>query len=87
LSEKINLTEEFRVTGDALLTKVKELIHAGNIRHITIRNEEGRILIELPLNIGVVGILLAPTVAAIGALAALVTSCKIEVRKTEDDRG
>ena len=85
MSEKSSLTEEIKVTGETLLAKVKELIHAGNVRHITIRSEEGRTLIEFPLNIGVIGTLLVPTAAAIGALAALVTSCSIEVEKTEED--
>ena len=85
MNEKNSLTEEIKVTGETLLTKVRELIHAGNIRHVTIRNEEGRTLIEFPLTIGVIGTLLVPTATAIGALTALVTSCSIEVEKTEED--
>ena len=85
MSEKRSFTEEFKVTGDSLLRKVKELLHEGNIRHIRIRNEEGRTLIEFPLTIGVVGTMLVPTAAAIGALAALVTSCTIEVEKVAED--
>jgi hypothetical protein len=81
MDEKKNFTEEFKVTGNKLLSRIKELLHEGNIRHITIRNEEGRTLIEFPLTFGVVGVLLAPTAAAIGALAALVTSCTIVVKK------
>jgi len=59
-------------------------VHQGNIRRITIKNKEGRSLIEIPLSIGVVGTLLLPTLAAIGAIAALVTECTIAVEKIED---
>ncbi len=85
MSEKSSLTEEIKVTGETLLAKVRELIHAGNIRHVTIRNEKGRTLIEFPLTIGIIGTLLVPTATVIGALAALVASCSIEVEKTEED--
>ena len=63
---------------------MKKLVHQGNIRRIAIKNKEGRSLIELPLTIGVVGALLVPTLAAIGAIAALVTECTIVVEKIED---
>jgi hypothetical protein len=74
-------TEEFQVNGDALLTKIKELLHEGNIRRILIRDETGKTLIEFPVTIGVVGVFLAPQLAAIGAIAALVTKCTIVVEK------
>lgn len=74
-------TEEFQVDGDALLSKLRELIHEGNIRRITIKNEEGKALMDIPLTFGVVGALLAPQLAAIGAIAALVTRCTIVVEK------
>jgi hypothetical protein len=80
--EKVR-TEEYQVTGDTLVAKVKELVHEGNVRRITIRNEEGKDLIEIPLTWGVVGALLLPVLAAIGAIAALVTDCTIVVEKTE----
>ncbi|MEI6530830.1 MAG: DUF4342 domain-containing protein [bacterium] len=76
-------TEEFKITGDQVLTKIKELLHEGNIRRITIKNEEGRTLIEIPLTLGVVGALLLPVWAAIGALAALATRCSILVERSE----
>lgn len=63
---------------------MKELVHEGNIRRITIKNKEGKDLIEIPLTIGVVGIVLAPALAAIGAIAALVTECTIVVEKIEE---
>lgn len=77
-------TEEHRVPGDQLVRKVKELIREGNVRRITIRNEEGRTLLEVPLSIGVVGAALAPTLAAVGAVAALVTKCSIVVERAEE---
>ena len=78
-------TEEYQVNGDELVAKVKELVHEGNLRRVTIRNEEGKDLIEIPLTWGVVGALLLPVWAAIGALAALVTDCTIVVEKVEEE--
>ena len=71
--------EEYRVSGDSLVAKVKELVHEGNIRRIIIKNEEDKELIEIPLTWGVVGVLLVPVLAALGAIAALVTDCTIIV--------
>lgn len=81
--EKIH-TEEFQVDGDELLTKIKELVHAGNIRRIIIRNEKGRTLIDIPLTMGVVGALLAPQLAAVGAIAALLSKGSILVERVEE---
>lgn len=67
------------MSGDQVVSKVKELIHQGNVRRIIIKNEEGRTLIEVPLSLGVVGAVLAPVWAAIGAVAALVANCSIVV--------
>ena len=83
MSEEKTVREEFRITGEQLLHKVKELIHEGNIRRIIVKQED-RTLVEIPLTLGVAGILLAPTLAALGALAALVTECTIIVEKTEE---
>jgi Domain of unknown function (DUF4342) len=80
--EKVR-TEEFHVSGEALLAKIKELMHQGNIRRLMIKNEEGRVLIDMPLTLGVVGAILAPQLAAIGAIAALVTKCVIVVERVE----
>lgn len=77
-------TEEHQVSGEDLLRKVKEIIHEGNVRRISIRSESGRTLLEIPLSVGVVGAVLAPTFAAVGAVAALVTRCLIVVEKAED---
>ena len=76
-------TEEYQVTGDSLLSKINELIRAGNIRRLIIKNDEGRTLIEVPLTIGVVGAALLPQLAAIGAIAALATRCTIVVEKLD----
>jgi len=84
MSEQEIRTEEFAISGEKLVSTVKRLVHQGNIRRITIKNKEGKSLIELPLTVGVVGALLLPTLAAIGAIAALVTECTIVVEKVEE---
>ena len=76
-------TEEFRVEGEKLLTKIKELIHEGNIRRISIKDKEGKTVMEIPVTIGVMGILIAPQLAAIGAIAALLTEATVVVEKAE----
>jgi hypothetical protein len=76
-------TEEFRVSGEQLITKLKEILHEGNIRRVIIKDKDGRTLIEVPLTIGVVGALLLPVWAAIGAIAALVAEATIVVEKVE----
>jgi hypothetical protein len=73
--------EEFKVSGEKLISEIKRLIKQGNIRRIIIKNEKGETLIEIPLTYAVVGALLAPTLAAVGAIAALVTKCTIVVEK------
>ena len=74
---------EFKLTGENLLKKVKELIEEGNIRKITILDKAGKELMSFPLTIGVVGAVVAPVLAAIGAIAALVGECTITVEKDE----
>ena len=80
-------TEKFTVSGSQVVDKVKQLIHEGNIRRVRILHE-GRTLLELPLSIGApataITIMAAPVLAALGAFAALVTQCTIEVEKIED---
>lgn len=76
-------TEEFTVNGEELLAKVKSLINEGNIRRIIIKGEDGKVLIELPLTIGVIGAVIAPVLAAVGAIAALVTKCTIVVDRRD----
>lgn len=76
--------EEFKLSGSEIIDKIKELIHQGNIRRIIIKNEEGKTIIEIPLTLGVVGAALAPVLAAVGAIAALVSKMTIVVEKTEE---
>lgn len=78
--------EKYKVAGDKVVSTIKELIHEGNVRHVVIKNEEGRTLIEFPVSIGVAGAVLLPVWAAVGAVAAIVTRCTIEIeREAEDD--
>ncbi|MCL2869506.1 DUF4342 domain-containing protein [Candidatus Saccharibacteria bacterium] len=78
-------TEEFRVNGEELLGKVKELIKAGNVRKIIIKDKTGKELIVIPVTAGVVLAVLAPVLAAVGAIAALVTECTIVVEKEVEE--
>ena len=84
--DKISV-EELKINGDDLVAKVKELIHEGNIRRIILKNEEGRILIEVPLTVGVVGgvigAALFPVIAAVGAIGALVTHMKLIIERKD----
>lgn len=74
-------TEEFKLNGAELVAKVKSLVHEGNIRRIIIKNEAGETVLEIPLTIGAVAAVLAPMLAAVGAIAALLTKCSIVVEK------
>src|SRR2546422_11637454 len=74
--------EELQVMGEQLLTKVKELVHEGNVRRIIIK-QEGHTIVEFPLSVGLVGVIFAPTLAAVGAIGALIAQCSIEVVRTE----
>ncbi len=76
-------TTEYQISGDALVGKVKELLHEGNIRRITIKDEQGRVLIEVPLTLGVIGAVLLPVWAALGAIAALVARLTIVVERVD----
>jgi CBS domain-containing protein len=73
--------ETITVKGEELLKKVKEIIKEGNVRKIIIKDKEGKTIIEVPLTLGVVGVVLAPILAAVGAIAALVTECTITVER------
>jgi len=77
-------TEEFKLAGGEILNKIKELIHQGNIRRIILKDEEGKTFLEIPLTVGIIGAALAPVLAAVGAIAALVSKLTIIVEKTED---
>ncbi|KYK38662.1 MAG: hypothetical protein AYK18_06500 [Theionarchaea archaeon DG-70] len=69
--------------SDQLIEKIKELIHEGNVRRIIVKDEEDRLLLEIPVTIGVIGALIAPWLAALGAIAAIATKCTIIVEKRE----
>jgi len=73
--------ESFKLNGEHLLKKVKELIHEGNVRKITIKDKSGKEVMNFPLTIGVAGVVLAPVLAAVGALAAVIGECSIEVER------
>lgn len=73
--------ETFKVKGEQLLGKVKKLIQEGNVRRIIIKGKDGKILVEFPLTVGVIGVVIAPMLAAVGAIAALVTECTITVER------
>ena len=81
---KKTVSEEFSVAADDLVRKVKELIHEGNITRIIVQNEEGKTLLEIPATVGVIGAVLAPWMAALGVIAALVTRCNLIVERRED---
>lgn len=75
--------ERFTVMGKDLVERVRQLIHQGNIRRITIRRE-GRTILELPVTVAAIGIVLAPMLAAVGAVAAVVTDCEVEIEKAPE---
>ena len=77
-------TEEFHVNGEEILARVKQLLREGNIRRVVIKDKSGHSLVEFPLTIGVVGAALAPTLVAIGAVAALLTEATIVVERSEE---
>lgn len=76
--------EEFTVLGENLVDKIKELIKEGNIRKITIKDKSGKELMSFPLTVGVVGTVFMPVLAAVGAMAAMVTECSITVEREEE---
>ncbi|AZR74853.1 hypothetical protein BBF96_06960 [Anoxybacter fermentans] len=82
-AKQSKVKEEFWVKGNELVDKVKELIKKGNVTRIIVKNEEGVTLVEIPVTLGVLGTMIAPYVAILGGLAALVTRCKIVIEKRE----
>ncbi len=80
---KKSTREEFKVSGHEIMAKIKELVKEGNARKIIIKNEKGKTMLEIPLTLGAVGVLIAPILAAVGALAALTTKCTIVVEKKD----
>ena len=85
-AEKVTL-EELKISGDALVTKVKELIHQGNIRRLIIKNDEGQTLIEIPMTVGVIGGVISavffPVIAAVGVIGAMVAHLTIVIERQE----
>ena len=77
------VTEEFSVSSDDLVKKVKDILHEGNVNRIIVRDDQGRLLLEVPAGAGLIGVILAPWLAALGAIAALVTECTISVERRE----
>ena len=75
--------EEFSVSGSNLVDRVKELLHEGNVTRIIVKDEKGKMLLEIPATVGVIGVVLAPWLAALGVIAALVTNCRIVVERRE----
>ncbi len=75
--------EEFSVSSDDLIEKVRELIHEGNVTRIVVKDDAGKTLFEIPATVGVVGAILVPWLAALGAIAALATRCTIVVERVE----
>lgn len=82
---KTKKKETFRVNGEGLIKKFKELIKEGNVRRITIKEKTGRTILDIPLTVGVIGAFLTPVIAAVGALAALITECTISVEREVKD--
>jgi len=76
-------SEEYTVTGSNLVDRVNELLHEGNVTRLIVKDEAGKTLLEIPATVGVVGVVLAPWLAALGVIAALVTNCKIVVERRE----
>ena len=78
-----NLREIFSVSSDNLIEKVKELLHEGNVTRIIVKDDKGKTLLEIPATVGIIGVVLVPWLAALGAIAALVANCKIVVERRE----
>ena len=72
------------MNGEELITKIKNLVNEGNIRRIIIKDKEGKVIFEIPLTFGIISALIAPQLAAIGAIAALVTEATVVVEKADE---
>lgn len=77
------VSEEFSVSADDLIEKVRALLREGNVTRIIVKDEKGSVLLEIPATVGVIGVVLAPWLAALGVIAALVTNCRIVVERKE----
>jgi len=77
--------EEFSISGDQVVSKIKELFHEGNVRRVILKNDKGVTLIEIPLTVGVIGVVLLPVWAAVGAIAAMAANLILVVERKEPD--
>ena len=84
--KKSSRVESFKLHGEEVVQKVKELIAEGNVRRIIIKNKEGKVIMELPVTIGVIGAVVAPVLAAVGAIAAILTECTIAVERNAKEQ-
>ena len=84
MTDEKTFTEEIKVTGQQLVDTVKKLVREGNVRHLIIKNEKGETLMEIPVTVAAVGALLLPVIAALGALAALLSDCTIVVVRSKE---
>jgi hypothetical protein len=82
--QKRTFIEEIEIAGEQLVDKVKEILHEGNVRRLRVRHE-GHIVLEVPITLAAIGVVLAPLLAALGALAAVLTRCTIEVERETDE--
>lgn len=79
-------TEEFKISGEDIMAKLKKLVNEGNVRKIMVKDKKGKIIAEFPLTVGVVGALLVPVLAAVGAIVALASECIISVEREVDEK-
>ncbi len=77
-------SEDLKVRGEALAEKVKTLLHEGNVRRITVKNDQGDTVFEVPVNAGVVAVVVAPVLTAVAAIAALAGDWRINVHREGD---
>jgi len=77
------VTEEYSVRGDDLIERVRELLHEGNVTRVIVKDDRGKVLLEISATIGVIGVVIAPWLAALGVIAALATDCRIVVERRE----
>jgi hypothetical protein len=85
MDEQKVTTEEIKVQGEQVMAKLKDLVRQGNIRRISVKNEEGKTLVDIPLTLGVVGALLLPQFAAVAVIVALLGNCRLVVEKTGEE--
>lgn len=76
-------TEEIKVSGKDLMTTLKKLVQEGNVRHVVVKNKKGKVLFEFPLTAGVVGTVLLPVFAGVGAIIAMMGECTISVERND----